>query len=131
MRLVSTDDALRPSGHYAQAVVHAGVAYVSGQLPFDWQSGKPIHGSASEQAHAALTNLSRVLHACGSDLDRVLRCTIYVVDISYWDEINLVYAEMFGVHRPARAVVPTGPLHFGFKVEVDAIAAVGDAEQLD
>jgi len=124
MQEISTDDALKPSGHYSQAIVHQGLVYVSGQLPFDWRSGQKILGSAGEQAAATLTNLGRVLEAAGSSRDQVLRCTLYVSDITFWDEINAAYAEFFGDHKPARAIVPTGPLHFGFKVEIDAIAAV-------
>lgn len=122
MKIVATNDALRPSGHYSQAISHNGMVYVSGQLPFDWRTGDAIHGSAREEALVALTNLDRVLQAAGSKADQVVRCTIYVSDIKYWDEINAVYAEFFGKHKPARAIVPTGPLHFDFKVEIDAIA---------
>ena len=122
MKTISTDDALKPSGHYSQAMSHNGLVYVSGQLPFDWQSGEPIHGDAGVEAAATLTNLKRILEAAGSSLDQVLKCTVYVADIAYWDEINDVYSRFFGDHKPARAIVPTGPLHFGFKVEIDAIA---------
>ncbi len=124
MLIVTTDDALKPSGHYSQAITHQGLVYVSGQLPFDWQSGEKILGAAGDEAAAALTNLGRVLEAAGSSRENVLRCTIYVSDIAFWDEINAVYAAFFGDHKPARAIVPTGPLHFGFKIEIDAIAAI-------
>ena len=126
MKSISTDDALKPSGHYSQAISHNGTLYVSGQLPFDWRTGEPIHGSPSEEARAALTNLGRVLEAAGASIEEVLRCTVYVSDIAFWDEINAVYADFFGDHKPARSIVPTGPLHFDFKVEVDAIASTDD-----
>ena len=124
MKKISTDDALKPSGHYTQAIVNNGVVYVSGQLPFDWKTGDPIKGSVGEQTAATLTNLSRVLEAAGSGMERAIRCTVYIPDIADWDEVNAVYAEHFGSHKPARAIVPTGPLHFGFKIEIDAIAAI-------
>lgn len=122
MKTISTDDALNPSGHYSQAVSHNGLVYVSGQLPFDWQTGKPTHGDAATEAAVALTNLKRVLEAAGSSIEKVLKSTVYVSDIAYWDEINAVYSEFFQDHQPARAIVPTGPLHYDFKVEIDAIA---------
>lgn len=50
--------------------------------------------------------------------------TVYISDIALWDRVNAVYAQFFGQHRPARTVVPTGELHFGFQIEIDAIAAV-------
>lgn len=124
MHEVLTNDALRPSGHYSQAMVHGGLVYVSGQLPIDHKSGEFVLGAPGLEAATALTNLSRVLEAAGTTLDRVIRCTVYISDIAYWDSVNEVYAEFFGKHRPARAIVPTGPLHFGCKIEIDAIAAV-------
>ena len=124
MKVISTDDALSASGHYSQAIVHGDLIYVSGQLPFDFRTGQPIHGTAGEQADAALTNLRRVLEAGGTRLEQVIRCTVYVSDIGDWDEVNDVYSKHFGDHKPARAIVPTGPLHFDFKIEIEAIAVV-------
>ncbi len=129
IEFIATNDELRASGHYSQAVVHNGFVYVSGQLPFDFKSGEPVHGSAKEQARAVLTNLNRVLQAADSRLELVLRCTLYLSDIQLWDEVNEVYSEFFGEHKPARTVVPTTPLHFGFKIEADAIAVVDDRNQ--
>lgn len=57
-------------------------------------------------------------------MDRVIRCTVYLADIVDRDVVDEVESQAFGSHRPARAIVPTGPLHFGFKIEIDAIAAV-------
>jgi 2-iminobutanoate/2-iminopropanoate deaminase len=125
MRFVLTPDAPAPAGHYAQAVVHDGLIYVSGQLPIDPQSGERRVGSIEEQTEQALHNVAAVLRAAGSDLDRVLKVTVYVSDIGLWDRVNAVYARVFGSHRPARAVVPTRELHFGFQVEIDVIAAEG------
>ena len=71
-----------------------------------------------------LNNLKAILHASGSDLARVLKVTIYVSDIELWGKVNEVYSRVFGEHRPARSVVPTKDLHFGFLIELDAIAAV-------
>lgn len=124
-RIVSTAAAPRPAGHYSQAVVHGGLVFVSGQLPLDPDNGTAVPGSAGAQARAALANLAAILAGAGSGLDRILRTTVYVSDIALWGEVNAVYAEVFGDHRPARTVVPTRDLHHGCLVEVDAIAAVG------
>ena len=67
-------------------------------------------------------NLSEILKAAGSDIDQVIKTTIYVSDIELWDRVNAVYSSFFGEHRPARAVVPTRDLHFGFQIEIEAIA---------
>lgn len=122
---VHTAAAPTPAGHYSQAIVHAGVVYVSGQLPLDPGSGTPLRGDAGAQTRAALANLGAILAAAGSSLARVVRTTVYVSDIRLWGEVNAAYAQVFGEHRPARTVVPTGNLHHGCLVEIDAIAVVG------
>ncbi len=123
MRFISTEDAPRPGGHYSQAVVHQGVVYVAGQLPVVPETGEKCLGTVEEQTERTLLNLEAVLKAAGSGRDRVLRVTVYVSDISLWGRLNEVYAGFFGGHRPARTVVPTRDLHYGFLVEIDAVAA--------
>ena len=123
---VQTQDAPQPAGHYSQAVVHDGVVYVAGQLAVDPQTGEKLVGSIEEQTEQALMNLFQILRAAGSDVDRVLKTTVYISDIELWGRVNVVYARLFGDHRPARAVVPTRDLHFGFQVEVEAIAALAE-----
>ena len=124
MEPVFTPDAPAPAGHYSQAIVHDNLVYVSGQLPVDPQSGEKRLGTIETQAAQALTNLREVLSAAGSDMQRVLKTTVYISDIALWDRVNRVYAEFFGAHRPARAVVPTRELHFGFQIEIEAVAAL-------
>jgi 2-iminobutanoate/2-iminopropanoate deaminase len=121
---ISTPNAPRPAGHYAQAIVHDGLVYVSGQLAVDPATGERKLGSIEEQTARALENVTAILHAAGSDLDHVLKTTVYVSDIGLWGRVNAVYAAVFGDHRPARAVVPTRELHYGFQVEIEAIAAL-------
>jgi 2-iminobutanoate/2-iminopropanoate deaminase len=124
MMEISTPDAPQPAGHYSQAVVHNGLVYVSGQLPIDPETGSKQVGSIEEQTEQALKNLAEILSAAESGLDQVLKTTVYVSDIQLWDRVNQVYASFFGDHRPARAVVPTRDLHFGFQIEIEAVAAV-------
>mgnify|MGYP000081333418 FL=1 len=73
-----------------------------------------------------MRNLDAILKKASSDRDHVLKVTVYVSDIALWGRVNAVYARFFGDHRPARAVVPTRELHFGFQIEIEAIAAVLD-----
>jgi 2-iminobutanoate/2-iminopropanoate deaminase len=122
---VSTPAAPRPAGHYSQAIVHGGLVFVAGQLPIDPATGRPLTGEPVEaQTEQALRNLRAILEAAGSDFDHVLRVTVYVADVSLWGRVNAAYAACFGAHRPARTVVPTGELHHGVLVEIDAIAAL-------
>ena len=115
-----------PAGHYSHAVVNAGIAYLAGQLPH--VPGEPGRnpGTIEEQTRQVLSNIDEVLAACGSRRERVLRCTIYISDISHWPAVNRGYAEFFGGHRPARAVVPVGELHHGYAIEVEVTAAVDE-----
>ena len=121
---VLTHNAPQPAGHYSQAVVHNGIVYVAGQLPIDPQTGERRIDSIEDQTEQAMKNLFEILRAAGSDIDHVLKTTVYISDMELWDRVNAVYARLFGDHRPARAVVPTRNLHFGFQVEIEAIAAV-------
>ena len=126
MRPIQTTDAPLPAGHYAQAIVHDGVVYVAGQLPIDPRSGQRTAGTIEEQTEQVLRNVAAILAAAGSGLDRVLQMTIYVSDMSLWGRVNETYARVMGAHRPARAVVPVGPLHYGYAIEIQAVAAVRD-----
>ena len=113
-----------PAGHYSPAIVHNGLVYVAGQLPIDPVTGNKENGDIVAQTQLVLDNLKRILEAAGSGIDHVLQVTVYTSDLSLWSEINRIYAEFFGAHKPARAVVPTAPLHYGFLIEIAAVAAV-------
>ena len=113
-----------PKGHYSPGIEHNGLIYVSGQLPMSLDSREPFTGDIGEQTELALRNVEAVLRAAGSDLEHVLQMTIYVSDMEMWDAVNKKYAEVMGEHRPARAIVPVKDLHFGTKIEIQAIAAV-------
>ena len=121
---VLTTGAPAPGGHYSQAVVHRGLVYVAGQLPVDPATGEKKLGPIEEQTEQVLANIRAILQAAGSDLDRVLKMTVYISDIGLWGKVNEVYARMLGDHRPARAVVPVKDLHYGFQIEIEAIAAL-------
>ncbi|HEY7910569.1 MAG TPA: Rid family detoxifying hydrolase [Blastocatellia bacterium] len=126
MRTIQTENAPRPGGHYSQALVHNGLVFVSGQLSIDPRTGEKKLGSIEEQTRQALANISAILKAAGSDLGRVLKMTVYISDINLWSKVNEVYREVMGEHRPARAVIPTGELHYGFLIEIEAIAAIAE-----
>ena len=121
---ISTQNAPKPSGHYSQAIVHNNIVYVSGQLPIDPKTGEKRIGSIEEQTEQALKNLSEILKAAGCNINQVIKTTVYISDIGLWDRVNAVYSRFFGERRPARAVVPTRDLHYGFQIEIEAIAVV-------
>lgn len=127
MQFITTDKAPIPAGHYSQAVVHNGTVYVAGQLAI--VPGQQEHkvGSVGEQTEQTLRNVQAILQAADSDLDRVLQMTIYISDIALWSEVNAAYVKVMGSHKPARAVVPVKELHYGYQIEIQAVAATGRA----
>jgi 2-iminobutanoate/2-iminopropanoate deaminase len=124
MKEIFTQNAPKPAGHYSQAIVHGNLIYVSGQLPIDPMTGEKRIGSIEEQTEQALRNVSEIIKAAGSSMDQVIKTTVYISDIQLWERVNEVYSDFFGEHRPARAVVPTKDLHYGFQIEVEAIASL-------
>jgi len=112
-----------PKGHYSPGIEHDGLIYVSGQLPMDLETREPFAGDIETQTELALKNVEAILKEAGSDLQHVLQMTIYISDIELWGAVNEKYAEVMGDHRPARAIVPVKDLHFGTKIEIQAIAS--------
>lgn len=126
MKTIQPANQPQPKGHYSPGIEHKGLIYVSGQLPMSLDTREPFAGAIEEQTELALRNVEAVLHAAGSDLDHVLQMTIYVSDMELWGRVNETYASVMGEHRPARAMIPVKELHFGTKIEIQAIAAVKD-----
>lgn len=115
-----------PGGHYSHAVTAGGFVFVSGQLPIPPDGVRDPSLPFAKQVRITLQNVERALAAAGASLRDVVKCTVYLTTEDHWAECNEIYAEVFGEHRPARAVVPTGPLHYGFLVEIEAMAFVGN-----
>ena len=124
MQKVNIKNAPAPKGHYSPGVVHNGLVFVSGQLPMNHRTGEAETGAIELQTELALRNVEAVLIEAGSDLDHVLQMTIYVSEMELWDKVNEVYRRILGEHKPARAIVPVKNLHFGTKIEIQAIAVV-------
>lgn len=124
MKAISTAAAPAARGHYSQAIVHAGLAYVAGQLPI--VPGEPDRRLVDFEAQArqVIANVIAIVDASGSSRERILRTTVYIADVAHWPAFNAIYADMLGSHRPARTVVPVAELHYGYLVEMDAIAAL-------
>jgi len=114
-----------PGGHYSHAVSAGGFVFVSGQLPIGPDGERDADLSIEEQTRLALINVREALAAAGAELHHVVKVTAYLTSEDHWAAFNTVYADFFGEHRPARAAVPVGPLHYGFQIELDAVAYLG------
>ncbi len=113
-----------PGGHYSHAVTAGGNVYVSGQLPIAPDGRKRNEEPFAAQARQVLDNVAAALKGAGSGVDRLVQVRVYVTDIGDWPEFNAIYAEWAGAARPARCVVPVPALHYGFKIEVEAVGVV-------
>jgi 2-iminobutanoate/2-iminopropanoate deaminase len=119
---ILTDRAPKPAGHYAQAVVSGAHVFVSGQLPIR-ADGRPLDDDSFEaQARQAIQNMLEIVRAAGSSPQQLVKVTAYIVGIANWPRFNAVYASMLPDACPARSVVPVPELHYGYLIEVDAIA---------
>jgi 2-iminobutanoate/2-iminopropanoate deaminase len=119
---VATADAPRAIGPYSQAVVAGDLVFVSGQVPLDPASGEMVPGPFSNRVRQVLANVEAVLSAAGSGKDRVVKATVFLLDMGRFAELNEVYAEFFGAHRPARSAVQVGALPRGAEVEIEVVA---------
>jgi 2-iminobutanoate/2-iminopropanoate deaminase len=95
---------------------------VSGQLPIARDGTRLNDAPFAEQAQQVLDNVAQALAGGGSSVEKLLQVRVYVTDIASWPEFNAIYAQWAGTARPARAVVPVPQLHYGFKIEVEAVA---------
>lgn len=121
MNYISTENAPQAIGPYSQAIVAQNFVYCSGQIPCR-PDGSLVGGTMDEQARQVLQNLKAVLEAAGSSLDKVVKVTVYLTDISQFEKLNNVYSEFFSVHKPARATVEVAKLPKNVMVEMDCIA---------
>ena len=119
---VQTENAPQAIGPYSQAVKASGLVFASGQIPIDPATGVVIEGSIAEQTERVLNNIKAVLEAAGSSLERVVKTTVFLADLSDFGEMNEAYGRFFVEVPPARSTVEVSRLPRDARVEIDAIA---------
>ncbi|PYS79808.1 MAG: reactive intermediate/imine deaminase [Acidobacteria bacterium] len=125
-QIITTDHAPQAIGPYSQAVVAGGLVFASGQIPIDPATGQFVEGGVSEQTRQVLRNLSKVLEAAGTGLDRVVKTTVFLADMNDFAEMNEAYGKVFGENPPARSTVQAARLPRDARVEIDVIALAGE-----
>ncbi len=123
MKIIHTTDAPAAVGPYSQAVVSGGMVYTAGQVALDPASGAMVGTDVTAQAHQVMKNLTAVLGAAGSGLDKAVKTTCFLADMDDFAAFNAVYAEYFP-NKPARSCVAVKTLPKGALCEVEVIAEV-------
>lgn len=121
-RVIHTDDAPKAIGPYSQAIRTGELVFCAGQIPLDPATMTIVEGDIAVQTRRALTNLSNVLAAAGSSIERVVKTTVFLANLDDFKAMNAVYAEFFAAQPPARSTVQVARLPAGALVEVEAIA---------
>lgn len=125
LSIVAADGAPKAIGPYSQAVIVDGTIYTAGQIALDPTTNQVVGQTTAEQTDRVLRNLAAVLLAAGSGLNRVVKTTVYLIDMADFPAMNEVYARHFGSHKPARATIQAAALPKGVRIEIEAIARVG------
>ncbi len=120
---ISAAGAPQAIGPYSQAVAVGEWVFCSGQIPLDPASGELVPGGIEEQTRRAIENLKAVLAAAGSGLERVVKTTVFLTDLSDFARMNAVYGESFVGVAPARSTVQVAALPRGARIEIEAVAA--------
>lgn len=123
LKLVQTNKAPSAIGPYSQAVVANGMVFTSGQIALT-PEGVMLEDDVVIQAKQVLKNLSAVLEEAGSSLSQVIKTTIFLADMDDFAVVNELYADAFGMHKPARSTVAVKTLPKNALVEIDAVALV-------
>jgi reactive intermediate/imine deaminase len=124
MKPVSTEEAPAAIGPYSQAIRAGDTVYLSGQIPLDPKTMQLVEGFEA-QARQVLENLRAVCRAAGGDFDRVVRLTIYLVDLANFPKVNDLMAAYFREPYPARVTIGVASLPRGAQVEIDAVMFLG------
>ena len=122
---VSTKAAPAAIGPYSQAIRAGEFLFVSGQIPMDPATGMLVEGDVRAQARRVLENLKAIVDEAGGTFDRVVKTTVYLVDMNDFPALNEEYAKFFGTPAPARATVQVGRLPKDVRVEIDAVVHLG------
>ncbi len=125
IQFVTSDKAPKAIGPYSQATVANGFIFSAGQIAFNPATMEVVGGGIKEQTERVLANLQAVLEGAGSSLSKVVKTTVYLVDMADFSAMNEVYSKAFGAHKPARSTVAVAGLPRGVRVEIDVVAVVG------
>lgn len=121
---IHSDQAPRAVGPYSQAIKHGDILYLSGQIGLVPETGELAGGDLKSQAMQVMRNLDAVLHAAGAATSDIIKVGIYLTDMDDFPDLNRLYADWLGEHRPARATIAVAALPLNARIEMDLIARI-------
>ena len=121
-KIVNISDAPKPIAPYSQAVLADNTLYVSGQIGIDPYTGKLVEGGVSRQAERVMKNIRAILKEEDMDFSHVVKCSIFLSDMSLYKDVNEVYGSYFQADPPAREAIAAKGLPMGVDVEISCIA---------
>jgi 2-iminobutanoate/2-iminopropanoate deaminase len=124
-RVVNPSQAPAPVGPYNQAVVIGNLVYTAGQIPIDPKTGNMVSGAIAEQTKMVLINLKAIVEGCGSSMDKLIKCTVFLKDMNDFAGMNAVYGEFIKPESaPARSTIQVARLPKDALVEIEAVATL-------
>lgn len=124
-RVILTNKAPQPIGPYSQAILTPqNLLFVSGQIGINPKSGELAKNGIADEAKQALENLKAILESAGTDINNVVKTTVFLQDIKDFEQVNQIYSQYFQSDPPARSCIQVSALPKGAKVEIEAIAFI-------
>lgn len=121
-QIIESADAPKAVGPYSQAIRIGELLFASGQIPLDPQTGKLVSEDFAEQAAQVFRNVHAVLEAAHMDFNHVIKTTVFLTDLAYFETMNDIFADCFGDASPARSTVQVAALPLGAQIEVEIVA---------
>lgn len=124
MKTVTASNAPEAIGPYSHAIRTGNLFITSGQIPIDPATGSLVSDQIEPQTHQVFSNLKSILEAEGLDLKNIVKTTVFLKNMVDFPNLNAIYEEHFGKHKPARSTVQVAALPLNCRVEIEAIAEI-------
>ncbi|MGM5630039.1 RidA family protein [Apibacter raozihei] len=111
------------NGHYSPAIISGNFLFISGQLPIA-NGNHYFEEDFETQAKIIFKKLDSILSEAGCTKNHLVKVTVYMTNIGLWDSFDRIYASYLGKHKPSRCIVPVPELHYGYLLEIEAIAEI-------
>jgi 2-iminobutanoate/2-iminopropanoate deaminase len=123
-QIINTINAPTPIGPYSQGVKFGNMFFLSGQIAIEPSTGKLIQNSIKEETEQIMKNIQEILHFAGLSMDSIIKTTIFLTDMAYFNEVNECYAHYFNANFPARETVQVSGLPKGVRIEISVVAGL-------